>query len=325
MTRIMIDAKFFPHIIDEIFWHASASTLLALRVNREWRERAERKVAYHVCVAQTVAETESLPRATPVLQAPEQDFLGILKPGFPESTAPTFLSSAVVVDFHVPKFDRKIAPLLAHCSPDAVFRCHSFCHFATPATVTPKARRVVLFCIDAAARPFAWRNPLTRYRLDHIPGPKHVVIHLRTGEGGGPGSLAEICKTAGKLSGMTLIIHPWQLRHRFQPYTLDDLFLFDLGCLADLVVLAYVRDIPVTVVNLDFKGFDTAGRSDTVQNGLRQYIEDVKERCTANPSALVYSPVRFLTVKEYRAEVGEELFQIDTNEGRLCPPRRSSP
>lgn len=149
MTRVAIDAKFFPHIIDEIFSHASASTLLALRVNREWRERAERKVAYHVCVAQTVAETESLPRATPVLQAPEQEFLGILKTDSPESTAPTFLSFASVIDLQIPKLNKQVVPLLAHCSSDAIFRCHRLCHFATPANVTPKVRRVVLFATDS--------------------------------------------------------------------------------------------------------------------------------------------------------------------------------
>lgn len=179
MTRVTVDAKFFPHIIDEIFAHASSSTLLALRVNREWRKRAERKVAYHVCVTETIADSDFLPRATTVVQSPEEEFPGVLGPGSPDLSAPSFLSSAAVVDVNLPKFDRKVACTLKHCSQDAVLRCFKLCYFTAPAKVTPKVYRVVLFCSDPPRR-FPANGPyVSEYRLHRIPGPKHVVIHLR--------------------------------------------------------------------------------------------------------------------------------------------------
>lgn len=61
-----------------------------------------------------------------------------------------------------------------------------------------------------------------------------------------------------------------------------------------------------------------------VKDALLSEIGFTKAAYTSPPVATVYTPVRFLTLDEYRAEVGEELFQIDTNEGRLWPPRISS-
>lgn len=319
----MIDAKFFPHVIDEIFAHASGPALLKLRVNREWRRRAERKLAYHICVAETVADTESLPRKTSVIQSPEGDILGALKTGSHGSSAPSFLSSAVIVDLHVPKVDKKVAPILTHCSTEVVLRSHKCCPINATSGFIPRARRVVLFCKDDSL--YSDDDLFGRYRLHRIPGRKHVVLHVRSKGRAEASHFLDIRDSIGDLDGLTLILQPKQsTQYSFEPYSVTDLVVFEIGFLADFVVLAYVRNVPVTVVNLACRRLDNAHQAaynyESVKEALLDRIEFTKRGYTSHPVASVYTPVRFLSLDEYRAEVGEELFQIDTNEGRLWPP-----
>lgn len=123
---------------------------------------------------------------------------------------------------------------------------------------------------------------------------------------------------------MTIILHPWQFRRSFFPPTLERAFSLELSLLFHLVVIAYVKNAPVTVVNFDFNTFEKLQNSDPLNRSVKDIlvaeIERTKGAYTSPPIATVYTPVRFLTVEEYRSEVGEELFQIDTNEGRLWPP-----
>lgn len=49
--RSTLDHQFYPHLIDSIFAHAetlSISHLLSLRVSPAWRERVDRRIAYHL-------------------------------------------------------------------------------------------------------------------------------------------------------------------------------------------------------------------------------------------------------------------------------------
>lgn len=323
MPQVTVDAKFFPHIIDEIFAQASRSTLLALRINREWRKRAERMLAYHVRVTETVTDSESLPRKTPIVQSSDGDMLGVIKVGSPDSAAPVFLSSTVVIDLHVPNFDKKVAPILTHCSSNVAVRCHNLCRFYSPVGLTPKIGRVVLFFKDDALH--GRDGFYSRYRLNRIPGPKQLVLHLRSHGRADASYFLDIRDSFGELGGMTLILHPREpTRWNFGPHSLEYKVESQLSFLADFVVFAYVKNVPVTVVNLacrKLEGLDEQVYSyEDVKNTLLERITRAKQGYTSYPVGSVYTPVRFLSLDEYRAEVGEELFQIDTNEGRLWPP-----
>lgn len=322
MTRVKLDAAFYPHIIDEIFDHACPTTLLALRVNREWRQRAERKVASHVCVG-TFTTSDSPPCPALILKTQTKSKLGVFRSGPAKSTAPSFIKSVAVVDLHVPKFDKKVAALFGNSASDVVIRIPDICHFTAPPSLVPKARRVVLFCKDIPkASAIRDSKYLSRHRLDRVPGQKHIVIHLRAGGVGGAEPFTSLRDSVGELGSMALIVHPWDVLPRLFGGFAERPYVVEFGMLADLIVLAYVKNVPVTVVNLlEFEVFARRHPNpEDFKNRILERVAEAKGSYTTYPTASTYSPVRFLTMEEYRAEVGEELFQIDTvDEGRLWP------
>ena len=111
----------------------------------------------------------------------------------------------------------------------------------------------------------------------------------------------------------------WQLHTSDWFFGLQELVQIELGIPSDPVVLAYVRNIPVSIVNFDFT-LEFGPQHVNAKEELLAKIDLTKEYYTSHPVASVYIPVRFLTLDEYRAQVGEQLYHIDTNEGMLWPP-----
>lgn len=75
--RMMVDQSYFPHIVEGILAAASPESLLALRVNKEWRKLAEVRLGYHICLTLRVELLDDgTQREVYRLRAGDRTFLG---------------------------------------------------------------------------------------------------------------------------------------------------------------------------------------------------------------------------------------------------------
>ena len=112
----VLDADFFPHIVDLVFAHASPPALLALRVNREWQRRAERQLAYHVCVVDTQSKESPSKIVYHLITSqgcePIYRYTSTALEDCVWTVFPSFLSSTVVVDMDILEFNSSVARIL---------------------------------------------------------------------------------------------------------------------------------------------------------------------------------------------------------------------
>lgn len=315
MPPIVIDAEFFPHIIDSIFLHAPAAALLALRVNSEWRDRAERQLAYHVCLSKRPSSEDpsSSDEGGYELRTGNRDIIGVWKLSDLRTQwafMPSFLSLTAVVDLDLPHIDSDVSFILQHFRPRLSYRCHRSCDLAGFEEQNP---RIIVFAQDMVDY-----NPMSYfadYRLNRTLGPKTLILHLRA-----PGMESyfdSLC--LGNLRSLVLVFHKWRMPSIPVVYVREILLYKALGLFVDLLLLAWLHNVPTTVVNFDFTDLekkcpDLGAMKDVVLEHLAY-----RKAGYVNTSDNQPEP-RFLTLDEYRAEVGEAQFGIDMNEGAvMCP------
>lgn len=317
MPNVIIDADFFPHIVDSIFAHASSAALLALRVNTQWRRRAEHQLAHHICV---VVNTESmeLPQSiTYHLVSTENEPIGrytsTCLDDVDGTVLPSFLSSTEVIDLNLLKFTSGVARLLQHVPSSATYRCTSTCDLSH--LNVPARSRVVILSKDMEG--YDEMSYFANYRLNRMLGPKKLVLHLRKRGMESP-SLDWMC--LGDMLSLTLVIHPW-IMHSSRPrinYPRKVLLCRQMGLIIDLILTGYLHGIPTTVVNFDFSDFEA--QHPDVGSVKDRVLEHIDNRKLGYVNMLHPVSVRFLTLEEYRAEVGDVQFQIDTNDGAIASP-----
>lgn len=307
-----LDAAFFPHIIDEIWAYASSSpkSLLALRVNKAWCRRAESLLPYHVIITPSAAA----PGAYYTIQKARQT----ARWAWPISSSinPTFLAATLVVDLDARWFNRNFFRMLRHCPPQVTFRCRDRCELSVLSSdQAAQPSCLVLFASDVYG--YHSISYIAEYRLGMLQKPKKLVIHLRDK---GMDSKKEARNSSlGGLTSLTLIMHPRHL-DASRP-----LLTFQLGLLIDLAMLGYVQGVPVTIVNLEFPRFES--KHPEVGSIKTQVMDEIARLRPSFESLCKGSTtlnVRCLSMNEYRTEVGNAQFKVETVEGPISRPALQS-
>lgn len=302
----MLDAAFFPHIIDEIFAYAPLKSLLALRVNKAWCRRAEAQLPYHVIVS----SSPNYPGHYAIQRAKKTALWNWPTPM--TSINPIFLAATAVVDLRARWLNYRTFPLLRHCPPHATFRCHHRCDLSSLcATQTPQPSCLVLFARDVYG--YHSISYFSEYGLGRLETPKKLVIHLTDK---GMDSRKEARKFClGGVTSLTLIMHPNRLD------STRPLLTFQLGLLIDLAMLGYVHGAPVTIVNLNFPDFeDRHPEVGSIQTQVLDEISRLRPEFEPLCKGSTALNVRCLSMSEYRTEVGTAQFRIETVEGPIMRP-----
>lgn len=312
-----LDADFYPHIIDWVFAYASPPALLALRVNREWRRRAERQLAYHVSLVAT--QDEEPPSEITYSLTSAAGWIGRFKNADVadfNAPVPSFLSSTAAVDLNFSKFNEDVACLLQHVPRNVTYRCPEVCDLSE--LQLPPRSRVVLLArdifhhldiLDASSSYFA------KFRLDDtVAVKKHLVLHVRRATGEAE-RFNWMC--LGDLASLTLVMHPWR-------WSSDRIPRYTFELFAELVIIGWLQSVPVTVVNFDFSEFEAEfPQVGSVKDTVMEHVE-YRKAGYVNTHPHPDGP-RFLTLDEYRAEVGDDQFEIDTCGWTVqCPELRST-
>lgn len=302
-----LDAAFFPHIIDEIWAYASSSpkSLLALRVNKAWCRRAESLLPYHVVITPTAAGpgSYSIQKAR---QTAHRTW------AISSSINPTFLAATLVVDLDARSFNYTFFRMLRHCPPQVTFRCRDRCELSMLcSSQAAQPSCLVLFAGDVYG--YHSLSYFAEYRLGMLQKPKKLVIHLR--DKGLDSKKEARTSSLGGLTSLTLIMHPKRL-DASRP-----LLTFQLGLLIDLAMLGYVQGVPVTIVSLEFPRFES--KHPEVGSIKTQVMDEIARLQPSFESLCKGSTalnVRCLSMSEYRTEVGNAQFKIETVEGPISRP-----
>lgn len=124
----------------------------------------------------------------------------------------------------------------------------------------------------------------------------------------------------GDMLSLTLVIHPWNM-HSSRPqinYPREVLLCRQMGLFIDLILTGYLHGIPTTVVNFDFSDFEA--QHPDVGSVKDRVLEHIDYRKLGYVNMLHPVSARFLTLEDYRAEVGDAQFDIDTNDGAIASP-----
>lgn len=301
-----IDASFFPHIVDLIFDLAPLDCLPLLRVCKDWKRRVDARL-YHLRLTQTHAETQFPMPTTYALEGGGGD-IAVFKTTLYrkcDPAPPKFVSATKVIDLHVPTFKTDIVRVLAHAGPNVTYRLHKQCNLWSTATWKPEC--LVLFAEDLA--PGDSVAYYTQYGLRTVQGCDKLVVHVRHG---GRESLGLNPSTQLKLKRLTVVVHP---RHR--PSNTSGTPLFDPGLIIDLGVLGCTSRAPTTFVMLDESGDKGVATNQAVAGWTSDRIKQRLGYLFVTRE--VRAPV-FMSEAEYRAQVGDEQFEIEINDGHLSRP-----
>lgn len=196
-----LDAAFFPHIIDEIFAYAPPASLLALRANKAWRQRAESQLPYHVLVD----HTQSVFGHYTIVRARRRQ-----PPSWKISASinPSFLAATRVVDLNVAWVEIGFSRMLRHCPRQITFRCRHRCYLS-PLSLpnVPQPSCLVLFANDVVG--YHSLSYFAEYNLGALMSPKKLVLHLRD-KGMDSKKQARDFRLGG-VTSLTLILHPNRL------------------------------------------------------------------------------------------------------------------
>lgn len=303
---MMLDAAFFPHIIDEIFAYAPLKSLLALRVNKAWCRRAEAQLPYHVIVS----SSPNYPGHYAIQRAKKTALWSWTTAS--NSLNPRFLAATSVVDLHVHWFHHQFFRMLRHCPPRVTFRCHDRCDLSLlGSSGAPQPSCLVLFAGDVYG--YHSISYFLAYGLGKLQKPKKLVLHLT---GKGMDSRKEALKfSLGGVTSLTLVMHPDRLD------STRPLLTFQLGLLIDLAMLGYVHGAPVTIVNLNFPDFeDRHPEVGSIQTQVLDEISRLRPEFEPLCKGSTALNVRCLSMSEYRNEVGTAQFKIETVEGPIMRP-----
>lgn len=229
---------------------------------------------------------------------------------------PSFLSSTAAVDLNFSKFNEDVACLLQHVPRNVTYRCPEVCDLSE--LQLPPRSRVVLLArdifhhldiLDASSSYFA------KFRLDDtVAVKKHLVLHVRRAAGEAE-RFNWMC--LGDLASLTLVMHPWR-------WSSDRIPRYTFELFAELVIIGWLQSVPVTVVNFDFSEFEAEfPQVGSVKDTVMEHVE-YRKAGYVNTHPHPDGP-RFLTLDEYRAEVGDDQFEIDTCGWTVqCPELRST-
>lgn len=346
MAAAVLDAASFPHIIDLIFDNAPAASLLALRVNKAWNRRAEALLFHHISITETeVEEWSAYPHGVMFeLKSVGRGDLGIIKSShdlaFPLNFEPTFLRSTAVIDVTVYDFEFGVSRVLQHCAPGVTFRCGSRCSLFRVSSLQPQC--IVLFADDTMKLESFHVGYFQDYNPEALEAGEKLVMHVWRG---GWSNLAnEHCGIMRGVSHLTLVIHPWHIQAAHDQSSprissrerLEDTAHSNMGILIDLLVMGWASCVPTTVVGFDFSEFAALNpeigdlhtfvmrRFSDMQADYFEYLfgdnfSDSSIRSENVPDATALP--RFLTLDEYRAEVGQAQYDIEMNQGAVACPR----
>lgn len=312
-----LDAAFFPHVIDSIFASASPAALLALRVNRTWRRRAERQLAYHVCVVATHADRPTS-EVKYHLKTAERELIGVFKAADfsnPSTVFPSFLTSTAVVDLWIPTFDENVARILQHAPDNVTYRCCERCDMSGQQSSACRLVMLAESTEESESFPDASSSRLDERHgsaNDGQHGSATVVLHLWEGSVSHVPRKAHLCN----LTSLVFISHRQPVRlsqdpeHRGSERPLAQL----ITMLMDSTIANFLQRGPATFVNFGF--FDLAAG-----NMIKGIVATL---LNSDVNALAPVDMRFLTLEEYRAEVGDAQFEIETNPGPVSAPRIGS-
>lgn len=304
-------ASMLPHIVDSVIDHAPNASLLALRVNKEFRALADSHLAYHITVVKPRLAHYSRMDAYDVTSA--RGPIGRIKytPEMQQTIAGSFLRSARVVDIVVNRKWSSMVYTLVRCCRGAAFRFRAW----TDLRGLPfRNATVVLFGEDA---PPTVRGYL-KYGLKGLSGVDTLVVHIR-----GPGPSTRC--TLLNVRHLVLVVHPWALSlalleqlekeggdwnsdvHHFRQ--VRELIDNQIGVLWDFLWTGYIWRIPTTVVGLDFSTPDRAADIELARHLQGWLVSDGRDAGIPDPPVMP----RFLDVAEYQREVGNETFQVHVN------------
>lgn len=314
-----LDATFFPHIIDEIFSSASPAALLVLRrVSKEWRQRAEAHLPFHVYVA-------NAPQTGGRYVVQTSSTVSRWDSTTTFSANPAILVSAAVVDLDVPWLNIAVARILRFCPPQVTIRCHGYCDLSRPGPPTPSC--LVLFAIEARIPESSsywndYREPSSYwndYRLKEILAPMKLVIHLRDGS-----RFWSPPRGLGGTTSLTLILHPWRLDDcgaSLLTHSVKHFLDYQLQSLISFIRRGLMHGIPVTVTGIAFSHLEECHpKVGSVKDHVMARIAEIPPHRPGQSKGWAALNYRYLTLEEYRAEVGDTQFEIEMNDGPLSRP-----
>lgn len=340
-----IDRAFFQHIIELIFHSASAESLFALRVNREWKSLAEPRLAYHIVVTSRKEPVGQYSRTVYRLRAGDRFVLGVFHDvssftALPPS--PPYMAHTKVVDFLVPEVTPAVRVALMSCGPNVVFRCHSAPALTGGLGHLPRAACVVLF--DNALVPHLDAEKLvyhctTSKRTAYQDGLDGTGVEDAFGGGAsgswGPACIANFLWNIHNIPNCTqvtchlvrgtrsLVVHcdaaAWLKSRAYAVPPITTPLCRHVGMFVSLILAARHRGIPTTVVGMSFEEHlpavvpvEYADLTETMKQTIETYTVDVR---SGGPGE-----IRYLTPEEYREEVGEEQWRIETEKGPIAYP-----
>lgn len=178
MPRI-IDAAFFPHIVDMVFELAPLDCLPHLRVCKDWKRRVDARL-YYFSLTETHSNKQYPMPTTYTLEGGEPGDVAVFKTTVDrkcEPAPPKYLSPTNVIDLHMTTFKMDVVRILGFAGPHVTYRLHNQCNLWSTATWKPKC--LVLFAKDLTPRDsVAYFN---QYGLRTIQGCEKLVVHVRRG------------------------------------------------------------------------------------------------------------------------------------------------
>lgn len=342
-----IDSAFFQHIIESIFDSASAESLFALRVNREWKALAEPRLAYHIVVTSCKESVGQYSRTVYRLRAGDRFVLGVFQDvisftALPPS--PPYMAHTKVVDLLVSEVTPAVRFALMSCGPNVVFRCHPAPTLTGGLGHLPRAACVVLF--DNALVPHLYAEKLvyhctTSKRTACQDGLDGTGVEDAFGPGDaagasfGPDYIANFLWNLHNIPNCTqvtrrivsgtrsLVVHfdaaAWLKSRAYAVPPIDTPLCRHVGVVMSLILAARHRGIPTTVVGMSFEEHlpavvpaEYVDLTETMKQTIESYTVDVRP---GGPGE-----IRYLSPEEYREEVGEEQWRIETDKGPIAYP-----
>lgn len=300
---MILDAIFFPHIIEEILANTSPKVLrLSLRVSKAWRHLALQQLPYHAMVTNVAGSERIAVYGSKDCRSSSWEEKAVLNPAC--------LAAVAVLDVDMPPTIKSITFKLHRCPPELTIRYYRRCDpdlLQLLERLQPSC--LVLFGQDI--RGYHDLSYFAPYRFGNLSRPKKLVLHLK--EKGWSSLLQKRTFCLGSLTNLTLIV-PWSL-------DVSQYFnAWQLGLLTDLVMLAYVDGVPVTIVNPNFPEQDADRGGGSIKDRFLARFSELKRyyepRCRGGTAL----NVQCLTPDEYRAQVGDTQFQIETVEGPIARP-----
>lgn len=319
----LIDQAYYAHIIDAIFAAASPTALLAMRVNQEWRQLAERRVAYHVCVTSRQVFAGGKGRTIYTLRAGDRTVLGsfsdlvnIDTPTKRMSIAslppiPQYIVHTRVLDLFINDVPRAVMLMLLFVRPTVVVRCH--------AALSALSGTDTLATFDRTACVVLFNDTIVRdVRTDKLV--YHCTTTQRVGcNGDGTGSCWVAMRDMLRFAG-ELVVHfdagRWlRSRHGPRPALLTPICRH-VGVLGDLILAAHMLGIRTTVVGFDFDPY----RPENLPEDLGDLTTALKQLFQTYIQGRGDGELRYLSQSEYAAEVGAEQYRIETFPGPIAYP-----